>query len=212
MFRRRDLMIGAGARRLGALRVPAASSRSISGRPAVRLRLAAGRGQELAARPYEPPRSAIPTSSRRSTTTPISRSSSSPSGRSGPTAARRSRCSSSTSDATSRRRSGCTWSTAAARARSATTPSCSPSARPASTSKLPDDLGFAGFRVMDGPSATKDWLAYQGAATSAPPARSTSTASRRAASRSTPRCPGRRSSRASPSSGSSRRRPTARTS
>ncbi len=30
--------------------------------------------------------------------------------------------------------------------------------------KLPDDLGFAGFRVMDGPNATKDWLAYQGAA------------------------------------------------
>jgi glucans biosynthesis protein len=30
-------------------------------------------------------------------------------------------------------------------------------------SKLPDDLGFAGFRVMDGPNATKDWLAYQGA-------------------------------------------------
>jgi periplasmic glucans biosynthesis protein len=30
--------------------------------------------------------------------------------------------------------------------------------------KLPGDLGFAGFRVMDGPGATKDWLAYQGAA------------------------------------------------
>jgi periplasmic glucans biosynthesis protein len=30
--------------------------------------------------------------------------------------------------------------------------------------KLADDLGFAGFRVMDGPNATKDWLAYQGAA------------------------------------------------
>ena len=29
--------------------------------------------------------------------------------------------------------------------------------------KLPSDLGFAGFRVMDGPGATKDWLAYQGA-------------------------------------------------
>ena len=30
--------------------------------------------------------------------------------------------------------------------------------------RLPDDLGFAGFRVMDAPGATKDWLAYQGAA------------------------------------------------
>jgi len=30
--------------------------------------------------------------------------------------------------------------------------------------ELPDDLGFAGFRVMDAPGATKDWLAYQGAA------------------------------------------------
>jgi glucans biosynthesis protein len=28
---------------------------------------------------------------------------------------------------------------------------------------LPDDLGFAGFRVMDGPSADTDWLAFQGA-------------------------------------------------
>jgi glucans biosynthesis protein len=29
--------------------------------------------------------------------------------------------------------------------------------------KLPADLGFAGFRVMDGPGAKTDWLAYQGA-------------------------------------------------
>lgn len=28
---------------------------------------------------------------------------------------------------------------------------------------LPDDLGFAGFRVMDGPSKDTDWLAFQGA-------------------------------------------------
>ncbi len=30
--------------------------------------------------------------------------------------------------------------------------------------KLPGDLGFAGFRVMDGPGVKTDWLAYQGAA------------------------------------------------
>lgn len=29
--------------------------------------------------------------------------------------------------------------------------------------KLPPDLGFAGFRVMDGPEAKTDWLAFQGA-------------------------------------------------
>ena len=28
---------------------------------------------------------------------------------------------------------------------------------------LPDDLGFSGFRVMDGPDAETDWLAFQGA-------------------------------------------------
>ncbi|HEX6112648.1 MAG TPA: glucan biosynthesis protein, partial [Geminicoccaceae bacterium] len=30
--------------------------------------------------------------------------------------------------------------------------------------RLPDDLGFAGFRVMDGHGLKTDWLAYQGAA------------------------------------------------
>ncbi|MGH6943705.1 MAG: glucan biosynthesis protein, partial [Geminicoccaceae bacterium] len=30
--------------------------------------------------------------------------------------------------------------------------------------KLPPDIGFAGFRVMDGPDAKTDWLAFQGAA------------------------------------------------
>ena len=30
--------------------------------------------------------------------------------------------------------------------------------------KLPGDLGFAGFRVMDGHGLKTDWLAYQGAA------------------------------------------------
>ena len=29
--------------------------------------------------------------------------------------------------------------------------------------KLPPDLGFAGFRLMDGPKAKSDWLAFQGA-------------------------------------------------
>ena len=29
--------------------------------------------------------------------------------------------------------------------------------------KLPKDLGFSGFRVMDGPQAITDWLAFQGA-------------------------------------------------
>jgi periplasmic glucans biosynthesis protein len=29
--------------------------------------------------------------------------------------------------------------------------------------RLPDDLGFAGFRVMDGPELDTDWLAFQGA-------------------------------------------------
>src|SRR5579864_7696813 len=30
-------------------------------------------------------------------------------------------------------------------------------------SKLPPDLGFSGFRVMNGPKAETDWLAFQGA-------------------------------------------------
>ena len=34
---------------------------------------------------------------------------------------------------------------------------------PGLAEKLPKDLGFSGFRVMDGPQAITDWLAFQGA-------------------------------------------------
>ncbi len=34
---------------------------------------------------------------------------------------------------------------------------------PALAAKLPSDLGFSGFRVMDGPDSQTDWLAFQGA-------------------------------------------------
>lgn len=34
---------------------------------------------------------------------------------------------------------------------------------PALAAKLPADLGFSGFRVMDGPDSQTDWLAFQGA-------------------------------------------------
>src|SRR4029079_4830272 len=34
---------------------------------------------------------------------------------------------------------------------------------PALAAKLPPDLGFSGFRIMDGRQAPTDWLAFQGA-------------------------------------------------
>ena len=101
-----------------------------------------------------------------------------------------------------------------ARARSSTTrptSTCRPTARRA---RLPDDAGFAGFRFQESRLATRpSWTGARttGSRSSAPPtsapsASSTSTACRRAASRSTRRCrTGPRSSPTSRASTSSRR-------